>query len=319
MSVEITKDLDRILVVDDDPSTILIVKEALKSEGYLVESAENGAAALEKMEDWSPSLVLLDINMPGINGVDTLKEIRKKKDYTSTMFVSGNSKTGDIIGGLDSGADDYICKPFNVMELLARVRAQLRIKKLQDQLKVANSKLEKLVVTDDLTGLFNMRSLYDRLDRELARGSRFNRRLAVVMMDMDHFKSVNDSNDHLFGSFVLSEVGKIIQKNIRKIDFAARYGGDEFLIVLSEVDLKGAQSFCERLRSGLEKATFTKDGYSMNLTCSLGFAITDPTIPIPAKELVRKADHALYEAKETGRNRVCYYNLKSETKTKKCS
>src|SRR5690606_31562220 len=131
---------------------------------------------------------------------------------------------------------DYIPKPFVPLEFLARVRTQLRIKDLHDQLRLMNEKLKELVDTDDLTGLFNMRSLYQKLDVELARARRYQRQVGVVMMDMDYFKSVNDGHDHLFGSYVLSQVGAIIRKTIRTTDIAARYGGDEFLIVLTEIN-----------------------------------------------------------------------------------
>ena len=129
------------------------------------------------------------------------------------------------------------------------------------------------------------------------------------MMDMDHFKRVNDSHDHLFGSFVLSEVGKIIKRNIRKIDFAARYGGDEFLIVLTETNLEGAKAFSERLRGCIENNLFKNNGFEIKLTVSMGFAVFSGNQGIDAKTFVRHADRALYDAKENGRNRVHYYDF----------
>jgi len=199
------------------------------------------------------------------------------------------------------------------MELLARVRCQLRIKDLHDELKSANDKLQELVDIDDLTGLFNMRSLYKKLDHELDRALRYNRSVCTVMMDMDHFKDVNDQNDHLFGSYVLAEVGRIIYDNIRKVDFAARYGGDEFLIVLTEIDVQGALKFTERLRGIIENHEFKNEEYQKHLTSSIGFAITAPgSREVDAKALVRYADRALYEAKECGRNCVKYYNFAEE-------
>jgi len=135
------------------------------------------------------------------------------------------------------------------------------------------------------------------------------RSVAVVMMDMDHFKEVNDHNDHLFGSFVLSEVGRLIKKNVRKIDHAARYGGDEFLIILSEVQLRGALAFCERLRKAIESHEFDKGTMKVNVTCSIGFAISCAGKDLDSKELVKMADRALYDAKSSGRNCICYYDL----------
>lgn len=295
----------KVLVVDDDPASLRISSKALEFEGYQVETANNGHEAVSKLNAWRPHLVLLDVSMPALDGLETLKILRARDEYVSVIFVSGKSGTEDVIRGLDSGADDYIKKPFDTLELLARVRAQLRIKDLNDSLKKANDKLKELIDIDDLTGLFNMRSLYKRLDFELDRARRYKRSVCVVMMDMDHFKQVNDQHDHLFGSFVLKEVGRMIKDNIRKVDFAARYGGDEYLIVLTEIDQKGTETFTERLRTRIEGHTFVSDDHTIKLTASLGYCLASPSIHnIDARALVRMADQALYRAKQGGRNRV---------------
>lgn len=295
----------KILVVDDDPDSLEIVSEALRWEGYKITTAASGAEALAFMKREKFDLIVLDVNMPGMNGLETLRDLRQQERYVSVMFISGNSSTEAVIEGLDMGADDYIAKPFDPLEMLARVRTQLRIKDLNDQLRVANEKLKELVDIDDLTGLFNMRSVYQRLDFELERARRFNRQVAVVMMDMDFFKSVNDGHDHLFGSFVLTEVGGLVRKNIRNIDIGARYGGDEFLIVLTELNKDGAQIFCERLRKAISTKLFKSGADEIHLTASLGFAITAiGDKGTDAKTLVRTADNALYEAKRAGRNCV---------------
>ncbi len=295
----------RILVVDDDPSSREIVAKALEYEGYQTRQCESGNDGLKVMNEWVPHLILLDVNMPGLNGIETLARLRVRDEYVSVIFVSADCLRDDVVRGLDAGADDYVCKPFDVMELMSRVRSQLRIKDLNDSLKKANDRLKELVDIDDLTGLFNMRSLYKRLDFELDRARRYNRSVCAIMMDLDHFKRVNDQNDHLFGSYVLSEVGKIVRSNIRKVDFAARYGGDEFLVVLTEITMEGAKTFASRLRSKIEESVFKSDNFRMELTASLGLAITNPnTINVDARSLVRYADRALYAAKENGRNRV---------------
>lgn len=302
----------KVLVVDDDDTNRALVGKALEFEGYQVNQAESGAAALKVIQEWQPHLVLLDVNMPGLNGLETLAKLRVRDEYVSVMFVSANSRTEDVIRGLDAGADDYVCKPFDVLELLARVRSQLRIKDLNDNLKRANDRLKELVDIDDLTGLFNMRSLYKRLDFELDRARRYDRSVVVIMMDLDHFKRVNDQHDHLFGSFVLTQIGKMVRENIRKVDFAARYGGDEFLVVLTEINLEGAETFANRLREKISKTTFKNEYYSMDLTASLGLAITNPNEhDVDARALVRYADRALYVAKENGRNRVEVFDFKT--------
>lgn len=304
-SIAIENQKRRILVVDDDASSREIVAKALEYEGYQTRQAENGQEGLKVLHEWSPHLILLDVNMPGLNGLETLARLRVRDEYVSVIFVSADCQRDDVIRGLDAGADDYVCKPFDVMELMSRVRSQLRNKDLNDSLKRANDRLKELVDIDDLTGLFNMRSLYKRLDFELDRARRYNRSVCAIMMDLDHFKRVNDQHDHLFGSYVLSEVGKIIRANIRKVDFGARYGGDEFLIVLTEIGLEGAQTFANRLRKKIEEAEYKNDNFQMKLTASLGLAITNPNhFDVDARAIVRYADRALYAAKENGRNRV---------------
>lgn len=302
----------RILVVDDDASSREIVSKALEYEGYQTRQCENGHEGLKVLHEWSPHLVLLDVNMPGLNGLETLARLRVRDEYVSVIFVSADCQRDDVIRGLDAGADDYVCKPFDVMELMSRVRSQLRIKDLNDSLKRANDRLKELVDIDDLTGLFNMRSLYKRLDFELDRARRYNRSVSAIMMDLDHFKKVNDRHDHLFGSYVLAEVGKIIRANIRKVDFAARYGGDEFLVVLAEINLEGAKTFANRLRTRIAETTFKSDNFSIQLSASLGLALVNPTeVTVDARALVRFADRALYKAKENGRNRVEIYDFEA--------
>lgn len=300
----------RILVVDDDPAVRRIVIEALKNQGYQVFDVASGKDALQMAERIKPHLILLDVNMPGMDGIGVLQHLRHREDYVSVIFVSGQSSTEEIIRGLDTGADDYVTKPFKVMELLARVRAQLRIKDLNDKLKAANERLKELVDIDDLTGLFNMRSLYAKLDFELDRARRHDRSLAVIMMDVDHFKRVNDEHDHLFGSWVLAQIGKMIRENIRKIDFAARYGGDEYLVVLSEINKDGTNVFAQRLREKIAQRIFAQDSFSIQLTASFGVSIVNPNQhPVDARAVVRYADKALYHAKENGRNRVEIYDF----------
>lgn len=295
----------RVLVVDDDPDSLSIIVEALRWEGYQTQMAISGAEGLALIQSWSPDLIILDVSMSGMNGLETLKSLRQKQNYVSVMFISGNASSEHVIAGLDSGADDYIAKPFDTLELLARVRTQLRIKDLNDQLWNANVRLNELVDIDDLTGLFNMRSIFQKLETELDRARRFGRQVAVVMLDMDHFKMVNDGHDHLFGSFVLSEVGAIIRKNIRAHDLGARYGGDEFLMILTETNSEGTLRFCDRLRTAIQGHHFRNGNDEMDLTTSIGFAITNPgEAQIDARGLVRTADHALYEAKRAGRNCV---------------
>lgn len=292
------------MVLGSDPGSRDTLLEPLRWENWDARGVDTLTEALVLFERWRPQIVLLDED-PSAKGAQLIRDLRENLPHSSMLYLSERSETDSIIMGLDQGADDYLVKPFVPLELLARIRTHMRIRDLQEQLIYANEKLKELVDTDDLTGLFNMRSLYQRLELEIERGRRFGRGVCVIMMDMDNFKSVNDGHDHLFGSFVLAEVGKIIKVNTRNIDIPARYGGDEFLIVLSEVGDDGARHFCERLRRSIEKTTFTNGEDSIQLTCSIGYAIMSPGEIVAAKELVRRADHALYQAKRTGRNRFC--------------
>ena len=303
----------KILLVDDDPDNLKIVKRLLENEGYEVKATESGEEGLSALDAYSPDLVLLDVNMPGMDGLETIQVLKKKENTAAVVFVTANTTTDDVIRGLDAGALDYISKPFSGMELLARVRAQLRVKKLQDELRLANHKLKDLVEIDDLTGLYNMRSVYEKLDQEIERARRYSHGVAAIMLDMDHFKGVNDNHDHLFGSYVLTEVGKIIRQNIRTHDFAARYGGDEFLICLSQTTTEGAHLFCERLLEKMATHQFKNGSDEIRLTASMGCAIiVDGKSMIDGRSLVRHADHGLYESKEKGRNRVTFTEIKDE-------
>lgn len=302
----------KILVIDSDPDSREIILQPLRWEHYDVRGVSTGAEAFELItSSWIPNIIILDWITSDVSGIEVIQAFRAKFPHISCIFISENKSTESIIEALDSGSDDYIIKPFVPLELLARIRTHFRIRDLQAELFAMNQRLVELVDKDDLTGLFNMRSLYQRLDFEMERGKRFGRDVCVIMMDMDYFKTVNDGHDHLFGSFVLSEIGKIIKANTRNIDIPARYGGDEFLVVLTEVDNKGAMLFCERLRTSIEKHTFVNGEDSIKLTISLGFAITSGGENITPKELVRRADHALYEAKHSGRNQTRFYTAET--------
>ncbi|HEX4925865.1 MAG TPA: diguanylate cyclase [Bdellovibrionales bacterium] len=294
----------RVLVVDDDNENCKLIHEALTNEGFDVRTANSGHEAMDVLTEWSPQLVLLDQDMPGMTGLETLRMLRKGHYDVDVMFVSANLSPKMVSDALEAGADDYIRKPFSFRELCSRVKVRFRIRDLRDDLQGANQKLFELSQRDDLTGLYNMRSMYERIDHELRRAKRTNKSVSCVMMDMDYFKTVNDGHDHLFGSFVLKEVGSLIKNGIREVDFAARYGGDEFLVVLCDTDQEGTKIFTERLRKTVQNHFFTDGKDGMKLTISIGYAVSTLGGETTARDLVRIADHALYEAKERGRNRV---------------
>ncbi len=293
----------KVLLIDDDQDNLKLVSRLLEHENMEVRKATSGVEGIQLLGEFTPDLVILDINMQGLDGFQTLKLIRQRKEQSSVIFLTSQSHTEDIIRGLEAGALDYICKPFQPLELVARVKSQLKFKGIQDDLRLANEKLQSLVDIDDLTGLYNMRSVYERLNQEIDRTRRYKHSLAVFMMDMDDFKRVNDNHDHLFGSYVLSEVGKLIKANIRSVDFAARYGGDEFLICLTQTQTEGALRFADRLRRRIEEHQFVHGPDRIQLSASFGAAILENGRSLlDAHSIVRLADAKLYEAKANGKN-----------------
>lgn len=297
----------KILIVEDDPSVLEVINDTLVQEGFLTASASSAQEAFNKITEFEPDLVLSDHDMPHMTGLDMLVKLRQNENYVSMIFISGRIDLKTVCDAFEIGADDYILKPFRSEELIARIKNCLRTKEVHVQLQKANKKLQEMVDRDFLTGLLNMRTMYERIDFELARTRRYGRQVACVMIDIDHFKTVNDHNDHLFGSYVLSEMGKIIQEYVRRTDYAARYGGDEFLVVLTEVNREGAKIFCERLRKKIESCVFQNENCRVQITISVGCAITGGEDGMDARTLVRQADHVLYEAKEQGRNRVILF------------
>lgn len=294
--------LRRILCVDDDKENLKLLHDALVKEGFEVFATSSAREVLNKIGEWQPELVLMDRNMPEVNGLDLLKELRQKKHYVSVIFVSADSHPKQVSECLMEGADDYLRKPYSFVELIARIKVRFRFKQIHDELSSAVIQLREQAERDFLTGLYNMRNMYDKIDYELKRCRRYGGRVGCIMIDMDHFKTVNDKHDHLFGSYVLKEVGKIIQNNIRETDIAARYGGDEFLIVVTESTDIGVKNLCERVRKKIEGTLFQSGVDSIRLTSSLGYCLSDPKNDVDARTLVRVADHALYEAKGKGRN-----------------
>ncbi|MCB9027338.1 MAG: diguanylate cyclase [Bdellovibrionaceae bacterium] len=301
-------DTKRILIVEDDKNTMAVIKEALDDYGYLTAVSHTGAEALGAINIFKPHLVLTDHNMPDMTGLEMLKKLRSKENYVTVIFVSARADGEFVSQTLRLGADDFVRKPFMLDELIARIEVSLRNNELHRELFVANVKLQEMIEKDYLTGLYNMRSMYDRIDFEIKRARRFKRAISCIMIDMDHFKRVNDDHDHLFGSFVLKEMGQIIIDNLREIDFGARYGGDEFLVVLTETDEKGTQVVSERLREKIQNYVFENGKDKIQLTVSLGYSILDPMDNLAdARSLVKDADRALYESKRHGRNRVTKY------------
>jgi diguanylate cyclase (GGDEF)-like protein len=300
------EEVQRILVVDDHPDNVDILDARLSSRGYVVETATNGQEALDKVQANPPHLILCDVMMPLMDGYEVSRRIKADTalPYVPIILVTARDSTQDKVEGLDAGADDYITKPINFPELEARVRSMLRIKKLQDELDEANKRLKKLSITDGLTGLFNHRHIHQLLHEQWQRTQRTNEPLAVVMLDLDKFKQVNDTYGHPTGDVILYETAQILEETAREIDRVGRYGGEEFIAILPNSDEDAATQFAERVRHAVEAHVFRDEDTEVRMTMSCGLAaFPDEAVDEP-EELLKRADEALYAAKEGGRNRV---------------
>jgi two-component system, cell cycle response regulator len=303
----------RVLVVDDVPDNVDILEARLTSRGYTVETATNGEEALEKVRRDPPHLMLLDVMMPIMDGFEVSRRIKADDSlpFIPIILVTARGTSDDVVEGLEAGADDYIAKPYNFQELEARVRAMLRIKRLQDELdqkarelEQANRRLRKLSITDGLTDLFNHRHVHELLQEEFERSRRTGEPLAVAMLDLDHFKAVNDTYGHPTGDVILYETAQILRDTAREIDMPGRYGGEEFIAILPNTGEDAAAHFGERVRRRVAEYVFRDGATEVKMTLSCGVAsFPAPGVDTP-EALLKAADAALYHAKHAGRNRV---------------
>jgi diguanylate cyclase (GGDEF)-like protein len=299
----------RVLIIDDSATVRDKIKETLQStrefDRFL--EADNGLTGFKLLVEHQPDVVICDLVMPISDGMKflALRNTRVELTQIPVIMLTAETDAERKVEVLDRGASDYVTKPFHDKELLARVRVHFRVKALQDELRDTNARLETLSVTDALTGLFNRRYFDSLLLNEVKRTLRYNTPLAVLLLDLDHFKHVNDTYGHPMGDQVLRNVGSIVQAGIRNTDTAARYGGEELVVVLTQTGLPGALDAGERLRHKISEAVHTVAGVSMQCTASFGLATFDGSSEmVDCAELVTRADQALYQAKAQGRNRL---------------
>lgn len=301
-----------ILVVDDVPVNIQLLSTYLSSEGYQIISAKNGVEAIDQVSKNHPDLVLLDVMMPKMNGFEVCEIIKSDKEtrFIPIIMVTALNELQDKIKGMNSGADDFITKPFNKLELLVRVKSLLRIKYLNDalnekvwELQRAKEELRKLAITDGLTTLYNYRYFKEQLLQELNRARRHKLHVSLVMLDIDHFKQYNDTHGHPAGDLVLKGIAGLLKDNVRNIDLAVRYGGEEFALVLIESPKTSASIVAEKIRKLVESYPFEHQETQPKgkITISTGVA-TFPEDGEDLKGLVSAADQRLYRAKQAGRN-----------------
>jgi two-component system, cell cycle response regulator len=292
-----------VLIADDSLVIRAVVRAGLESEGYQVVEAVDGAAALERCRQQPPDVVLLDIEMPGLDGYQVLAQLKADDDLKDIPVVFLTSRTGmdDVVAGLRGGAHDYLKKPFEPPELLARVGSAVHVKKLQDQLRERNVQLDQMSRTDALTGLYNRRHLDDELARRHSDARRHGEALSVLILDIDHFKRVNDTYGHPAGDVVLKEFAVRLAGQLRTADVAGRWGGEEFLVILPRTALPGARHVADRIRAAIAAAPFLAGEMQIRVTVSGGCAAG----PLDSLEaLVGLADACLYEAKEAGRDQI---------------
>jgi diguanylate cyclase (GGDEF)-like protein len=292
-----------------------LLEATLRKWGYEVMVACDGAEALELLQrEDAPSLIILDWMMPGMTGVEVCRRIRQRdsEPYTYILLLTSKSQKEDLIEGMDAGADDYITKPFDQNELQVRLRAGTRLVDLQSQLLKAREDLREQATRDSLTRLWNRSSILNELGRELARLERECRPLGVVIVDLDHFKHVNDTKGHLAGDAVLREAARRMQNSIRQYDSIGRYGGEEFLILFPGCGEAESYAQADRLRKQLAQADMPVNDGALRITASFGVTAALPGDNCTQEALIRRADEALYVAKKCGRNRVELLSYRSQ-------
>ncbi|MFC1853684.1 GGDEF domain-containing protein [candidate division CSSED10-310 bacterium] len=289
----------KILFVEDDKFVINVVKALLEDEGYTVYVAKDGIEALNILEEIVPHLILCDIMMPKLNGFEFRNFIMNDPDLKLVpfIFLTALSDTEDRIRGFKLDADDYITKPFEEEDLIARVQTKLKkFRQYQD-----------LIAIDSLTGLLSRRYIMNQLKKETERVKRYNAKCSIVMVDIDTFKEINDNYGHDVGDMVLTLLGHAFQNNIRETDFAGRYGGEEFLIIMPGVDKQACLAATNRLKKTISDLPISD--YKIHITFSGGISMA-PEDGTDVKTLLIKADKALYQAKKLGKDRIIPYQEK---------
>jgi diguanylate cyclase (GGDEF)-like protein len=311
----------RILVIDDSRTQLDWLVQVLLREGYDVVTAATGREAIVKARTLAPDLVLLDMILPDMDGLEVLRLVKARPDerFLPVIILSVKSDIDSKVEGLRVGADDFIAKPFAEAEIVARCAAMLRIKSLQDQLRSTRRSLEEQSVTDGLTGLKNRRFFDERLPEEFRRAQRYSDPVSLMMIDLDHFKLVNDRYGHQMGDVVLRDAATVIRASVRDPDICARYGGEEFAVILPKTHLGGALTVAERVWRGLKDKVYRQEVPAVGqaavaevrVTASLGLAFFPSKDILSAELLVKFADEALYQAKRAGRNNICLYQAQN--------
>ena len=295
----------KILIADDEALSRRLLEKTLERAGYEVIAVENGRAAVRQLcQVDGPRLALLDWVMPELDGPGVCREVRRQQDasYVYMVLLTSKESKEDIVAGLESGADDYLTKPFNVDELKARLRTGERILHLEGRLVEAREMMRFKATHDALTSIWNRGVIMDLLGRELMRSQREEGCTIVLLGDVDHFKAVNDTHGHLVGDEVLQEIARRLLLAIRSYDFVGRYGGEEFLLVLNNCNPQFAEARAEDIRRVVGNRPIQTLAGPQQITMSFGLLLSDAWGVRPVEELLHEVDAALYAAKAAGRN-----------------
>jgi len=305
---------ETILIIEDEEDIRNLLASMLESEGYQIFTACNGREGIDMFQEYEPDLILSDVRMPVMDGIEVLREIKAKELDAEVIILTGHSDEATAIDCLRLGAYDYFRKPLEDIDvLLAAIERVLEKRNLEIKNRSLVKQLQELSIKDPLTGLYNYRYLQTCLDDEIERSTRYGHTFFILMIDIDHFKEVNDQFGHLFGDFVLKNIGHVIQGQLRSTDRLFRYGGEEFLVLMNEIKQEDALNTVRRLMNAFRGHIFKQGESATKLTASMGGGF----FPKDAKDkidLIRKADQALYRAKEDGRDRFeCCLSLPEDT------
>ena len=305
----------KILLVDDNKTDQLIMRAYLKELGHEVILGDNGIDAVERYNTDNPDLILMDVNMPEMDGLQAAAEIRKDtSDWIPIIFLSGRVNPEDITVGIEAGGDDYLTKPVNQKVLVAKLKAMQRIAqmrqkllKVSNELENANKELKMLVNIDVLTGLSNRRNLDRVLKKDMARSIRYKQPLTVMLADVDYFKAFNDNYGHLKGDDCLKKIASSLSSVCKRgTDLVARYGGEEFAVLLPDTEAVKALRVAENLRAAVENKHISHEYSSVSSYCTVSIGVYTKIVDKSdtPESLLQKADEGLYQAKESGRNKA---------------
>jgi two-component system, cell cycle response regulator len=306
----------KILIADDEALSRRLLEKTLERAGYEVTAVEDGRLAVEQLsQSGGPRLALLDWVMPQLDGPGVCREVRKHQEqsYVYMVLLTSKESKEDIVAGLESGADDYLTKPFNAEELKARLRTGERILHLEGRLVEAREQMRFKATHDPLTSIWNRGVIMDLLGRELSRSQRESGCTIMLLGDVDHFKSINDTHGHTIGDEVLQEIARRLLLSIRSYDFVGRYGGEEFLMVLNNCKPQFAEARAEEIRKAIGSRPIPTVSGSLQVTMSFGLLLSQDWGVRPVEELLHEVDAALYAAKAAGRN--CVKLAKPESAT----